>query len=226
MASKVGAAAPLPARIPGVSPSYWNKAKRVLSAADPTMASIIAAHPRVKLESRGDAFVTLTRSIVGQQISVKAAAAIWLRFCKACGETSPQGILRRRATTLRRCGLSDRKVEYIRDLAAHFVSGKVDPSRFDEQSDEEIIAELIDIRGIGRWTAEMFLIFNLLRPDVLPLDDLGLLKAVSLHYLEGEPVLGRDGRAKVGQVAAAWAPWRSVATWYLWRSLDPVPVTY
>jgi len=190
------------------------------------MAGIIAAHPRVKLQSRVDAFVTLARSIVGQQISVKAAAAIWLRFCAACGETTPKGILRRRPTTLRRCGLSDRKVEYIRDLAAHFVSGRVDPSRFGAQDDEEIIAELVDIRGIGRWTAEMFLIFNLLRPNVLPLDDLGLLKAVSVNYLGGEPVLGREGRVRVEQVAQVWAPWRSVATWYLWRSLDPIPVTY
>ena len=190
------------------------------------MARIIAAHPRVKLQSRGDAFVTLARSIVGQQISVKAAAAIWLRFCAACGQTTPQGILRRRPATLRKCGLSDRKVEYIRDLAAHFVSGRVDPTRFGEQDDEEIIAELVDIRGIGRWTAEMFLIFNLLRPNVLPLDDLGLLKGVSVNYLDGAPVLGREGRAQVAQIAEVWAPWRSVATWYLWRSLDPVPVTY
>ena len=192
----------------------------------PRWPTIIAAHPRVKLQSRGDAFVTLARAIVGQQISTKAADAVWRRFCAACGETSPKAILRRRATTLRRCGLSDRKVEYIRDLAAHFVSGRVDPSRFGEQGDEEIIAELIDIRGIGRWTAEMFLIFNLLRPNVLPLDDLGLLKAVSVNYLDGEPVVGREGRARVKQLAEPWAPWRSVATWYLWRSLDPIPVTY
>lgn len=219
-------AAPLPARVAGVSPSYWTRAKRALSAGDPTMARIVAAYPRIRLRSRGDAFVTLARSITGQQISVKAADAVWRRFCAACGETTPKGILRRRATTLRRCGLSDRKVEYIRDLAAHFVSGRVDPTRFGERDDEQIIAELTDIRGIGRWTAEMFLIFNLLRPNVLPLDDLGLLKAVSLHYLDGAPVLGRDGRARVAQVAEAWTPWRSVATWYLWRSLDPVPVTY
>ena len=205
---------------------YWSRAKRALAAKDATLGGIIAAYPRVRMESRGDAFVTLARSIVGQQISVKAAAAIWLRFCAACGETTPKGILRRRATTLRRCGLSDRKVEYIRDLAAHFVSGKVDPSRFGEEDDEDIIAELVDIRGIGRWTAEMFLMFNLLRPNVLPLDDLGLLKAVSLHYLDGAPVLGRAGREQVMQIAEGWVPWRTVATWYLWRSLDPIPVTY
>ncbi len=224
MASPVGA--PLPIQVPGVSPTYWLRAKRALAEKDTTMARIIAAHPRVRLQSRGDAFVTLARAIVGQQISTKAADAVWRRFCLACGETSPKSILRRRPTTLRRCGLSDRKVEYIRDLAAHFVSGRVDPSRFGEQDDEVIIADLIDIRGIGRWTAEMFLIFNLLRPNVLPLDDLGLLKAVSVNYLDGEPVLGREGRARVAELAGLWAPWRSVATWYLWRSLDPIPVTY
>jgi DNA-3-methyladenine glycosylase II len=190
------------------------------------MASIIIAHPRVALVSRGDAFVTLARSIVGQQISVKAADAVWGRFCTACTVLTPRAVLRRRATTLRACGLSDRKVEYIRDLAAHFVSGRVDPARFPEQDDEQIIEELTDIRGIGRWTAEMFLIFNLLRPNVLPLDDLGLLRAVSIHYFDGEPVAGREGRERVLDLGRGWAPWRSVATWYLWRSLDPVPVEY
>jgi len=207
-------------------PAYWLRARRALSAADPTMASIISAHPRVALASRGDAFVTLARSIVGQQISVKAADAVWGRFCTTCTDLTPRSVLRRRATTLRACGLSDRKVEYIRDLAAHFVSGRVDPARFPEQDDEQIIEELTDIRGIGRWTAEMFLIFNLLRPNVLPLDDLGLLRAVSINYFDGEPVAGREGRARVLDLGSAWAPWRSVATWYLWRSLDPVPVEY
>ena len=190
------------------------------------MARIIAEHPRVALGSRGDAFSTLARSIVGQQISVRAADAVWGRFCTTCGELTPKSVLRRRATTLRACGLSERKVEYIRDLCVHFISGRVDPSRFGERDDEAIIAELTDIRGIGRWTAEMFLIFNLLRPNVLPLDDLGLLRAVSLHYLDGEPIVGREGRARVESMAMDWAPWRSVATWYLWRSLDPVPVEY
>lgn len=207
-------------------PAYWSRAKRALAASDATMARIIAEHPRVALVSRGDAFSTLARSIVGQQISVKAADAVWGRLCASCGELTPKGVLRRRATTLRSCGLSERKVEYIRDLCDHFISGRVDPARFAGQDDEAIIAELTDIRGIGRWTAEMFLIFNLLRPNVLPLDDLGLLRAVSLHYLDGDAVTGREGRARVESLAASWAPWRSVATWYLWRSLDPVPVEY
>jgi DNA-3-methyladenine glycosylase II len=210
-------------------PAYWLRAKRALTAADPVLGAIIARHPRIHLVSRGDPFVTLARSIVGQQISVKAADAVWARLRAACPELTPPALLRRRATTLRGCGLSERKVEYLRDLAGHFVSGRVDPTRFAALGDEEIIAELVDIRGIGRWTAEMFLIFNLLRPNVLPLDDLGLIKAVALHYLDDQPVvelLRRPGRERIEWLAAAWAPWRSVATWYLWRSLDPVPVEY
>jgi DNA-3-methyladenine glycosylase II len=218
--------APEPARVAAARPAYWSRARRALAANDATLARIIAEHPRVALASRGDAFTTLARSIVGQQISVQAAQSVWNRFAACVGDVTPRAVLRRRAPTLRACGLSDRKVEYIRDLAAHFESGRVDPARFPEQDDEAIIAELVDIRGIGRWTAEMFLIFNLLRPNVLPLDDLGLLKAVSLHYLDGAPVAGRDGRARVVALAERWAPWRSVATWYLWRSLDPVPVEY
>ena len=210
-------------------PPYWPRARRALAAADPVLARIIRRHPRVALTSRGDAFSTLARSIVGQQISVKAADAVWGRLAAACPQMTPADVLRRRAATLRGCGLSERKVEYLRDLAAHFADGRVEPASFAAMDDEAIIERLTDIRGIGRWTAEMFLIFNLLRPNVLPLDDLGLLKAVSLHYLDGVPtrdLLARRGRERVRRLAAAWNPWSSVATWYLWRSLDPVPVEY
>ena len=210
-------------------PHYWPRARRALAAADPVLARIIRRHPRVALASRGDAFSTLARSIVGQQISVKAADAVWGRLAAACPRMTPAAILRRRAATLRGCGLSERKVEYLRDLAAHFADGRVDPAAFAAMDDEAIIGRLTDIRGIGRWTSEMFLIFNLLRPNVLPLDDLGLLKAVSLHYLDGVPtreLLTRPGREQVRRLAGAWQPWSSVATWYLWRSLDPVPVEY
>jgi DNA-3-methyladenine glycosylase II len=213
-------------------PQYWLRARRALSKTDDTLASIIVQHPRVWLMSRGDPFVTLARSITGQQISVKAAEAVWGRVRVACTSEAgftPSSLLRKRASTLRACGLSDRKVEYLRDLAAHFVDGRVDPLRFVAMDDEEVIGALTDIRGIGRWTAEMFLIFNLMRPNVLPLDDLGLVKAISLHYFDNEPVAGLlrgEGRQRVTQLAQRWAPWRSVATWYLWRSLDPVPVEY
>ena len=212
-----------------VKPDYWLRAKRALAAADPVLGGIIARYPRIALRSRGDAFSTLARSIVGQQISVKAADAVWNRVCGACGDITPANVLRRRATTLRACGLSDRKVEYLRDLARHFADGHVTPDALAALDDEAAIERLTEIRGIGRWTAEMFLIFTLLRPNVLPLDDLGLLKAIGQHYLDGTPaadLLRGAGRQRAQAIAAPWAPWRSVATWYLWRSLDPVPVEY
>jgi DNA-3-methyladenine glycosylase II len=210
-------------------PDYWSRAKRSLARSDPALAQLMQAHPRAALVSRGDPFATLARSIVGQQISVKAADAVWARLAAELPEMTPARVRRKRASTLRACGLSERKVEYLQDLAAHFARGDVDPASFAARSDEEIIVELTAIRGIGRWTAEMFLIFNLLRPNVLPLDDLGLLKAISLHYLEGvaaADLLRRPGREQVLELAAAWQPWCTVATWYLWRSLDPVPVEY
>ena len=123
---------------------------------------------------------------------------------------------------LRSCGLSGRKVEYLGDLARHFSSGLIHLDHWTAMSDSEIIAELTAVRGIGQWTAEMFLIFNQLRPDVFPLDDLGLQRAIALHYFAGE----RPPRKELIRVGEGFSPWRSVATWYLWRSLDPVPVEY
>ncbi len=222
MATAVGAAT-------AVTPAFWASAKRRLAAADPVLGGIIAAHPRIAIISRGSAFNTLARSIVGQQISVKAAESVWQRVLVACPEVTPQALLRRRATTLRACGLSERKVEYLKDLARHFRDGHISDTGLAALDDEAVIARLTDVHGIGRWTAEMFLIFNLLRPDVLPLGDLGLLKAIGIHYLDGEAAAGLlrgEGRARVQALAAPWAPYRSVATWYLWRSLDPVPVEY
>ena len=222
-------AAPLRAEAGAVRPPFWAHAKRRLSAADPVLGGIIRRHPRISMIYRGDAFRTLARSIVGQQISVKAADSVWGRLLGTCGEMSPQVLKLRRAATLRRCGLSGRKVEYLRDLAGHFADGSVDPTSLARMSDDEVVARLTDIRGIGRWTAEMFLIFNLQRPDVLPLDDMGLLKAVERHYLPGRTAASLqrgEGRQQVVDLARRWVPYRSVATWYLWRSLDPVPVEY
>jgi DNA-3-methyladenine glycosylase II len=131
-------------------------------------------------------------------------------------------LLRHPIDALRGAGLSQRKAEYLKDLARHFDTGAVHVRRWQQMADEEIIDELVAIRGIGRWTAEMFLIFHLMRPDVLPLDDLGLLKGLSESYFSGEPVTRADAR----ELAEAWAPYRSVGTWYIWRSLDPLPVDY
>jgi DNA-3-methyladenine glycosylase II len=207
---------------PGVAPDYWLRAKRALAKADPVMAGIIRSHPRITLTCRGEPFLTLARAIVAQQISVKAAQSIWNRFAACVGVVTPANVLARPRPLLRACGLSDRKTEYIADLAQHFAGGAIHVHRWPGMDDEAIIAELIEVRGIGRWTAEMFLIFNLMRPDVLPLDDLGLQRAMRVHYFRGRA----RSREAMRRLAGAWQPWRSVATWYLWRSLDPVPVAY
>lgn len=205
-----------------MKPTYWERAKRELGRRDEVMRVIMRRHPRIHLVSRGDPFQTLARSIVGQQISVRAAQAVWERIGAALVDVTPNAAIEVGATRLLACGLSRRKVEYVLDLAGHFASGRVVPQRWSAMEDEQVITELVDVRGIGRWTAEMFLIFNLLRPDVLPVDDLGLQRAVSLSYRRGR----RVSETVLRRIAIAWQPWRSVATWYLWRSLDPVPVEY
>src|SRR5688572_17607841 len=205
-----------------MKPEYWDRARRALARRDPVMGTIMRAHPRIYLARRGEAFLTLARAIVGQQISVKAAQSVWERLVACVGEVTPRSVLLKERPVLRACGLSDRKTEYIADLAQHFADGTIHVARWPQMSDEEVIAELVQVRGIGRWTAEMFLIFNLLRPDVLPLDDLGLQKAIRLRYFRGRKV----SPARIRRLGEQWQPWRSVATWYLWRSLDPVPVEY
>ncbi len=207
-------------------PDYWEDACRHLARRDRVMKKLIPRFGDACLSSRGDAFTTLARSIVGQQISVKAAQSVWDRFAAAVGGPStrlkPAAVRGLPLDALRGAGLSARKAEYLRDLAGHFADGRVHVADWQAMDDEAIITELVAIRGIGRWTAEMFLIFHLMRPDVLPLDDLGLIKGISLNYFSGEPV----SRAEAREVAEAWAPFRSVATWYIWRSLDPLPVEY
>ena len=205
-----------------MKPGYWDRAKRALARSDPVMGAIIRRYPRMHLVPRGDAFQTLARAIVGQQISVKAAQSVWQRVAVALSEVTPERALGAGPATLRTCGVSQRKAEYLCDLAAHFDSGRLVPERWREMDDEAVIADLVDVRGIGRWTAEMFLIFNLLRPDVLPVDDLGLQKAIRISYRNGRKIT----ETGIRRVARAWQPWRSVATWYLWRSLDPLPVEY
>jgi DNA-3-methyladenine glycosylase II len=227
-ATPAGQAIPvLPAAVPAatITPAFWDDACRHLSRRDRVMKKLIPKFGQARLESRGDAFTTLARSIVGQQISVKAAQSIWDRFAASAGGPAslrPQDVGALPAEAIRGCGLSARKAEYLLDLARHFSDGAVHVGDWQAMEDDAIITELIAIRGIGRWTAEMFLIFHLLRPNVMPLDDLGLLKGISLNYFSGEPV----SRAEAREVGEAWAPFRSVATWYIWRSLDPLPVAY
>jgi len=214
---------PAPAR---ASPAYWDEACRHLGRRDRVMKKLIPRFGPARLECRGDAFTTLARSIVGQQISVKAARSVWDRLVaqlQAPGDRlCPLQLGAADAGDLRAAGLSARKAEYLLDLSRHFSEQRLHPGQWAAMDDESVIAQLVAIRGIGRWTAEMFLIFHLLRPDVLPLDDLGLLKGISQTYFSGEPV----SRAEARDLGEAWAPYRSVATWYIWRSLDPVSVAY
>ena len=203
-------------------PGYWEEAKVELMKRDRIMKKLIPRFGDLQLVGRGEPFVTLARSIVGQQISVKAAQSVWERLLAVCPKMTPAEVIRNGEEKLAGCGVSRRKAEYLMDLAVHFLEERVHAVDWASMQDEEVIAELIQIRGIGRWTAEMFLIFNLLRPNILPLDDLGLLRGISVNYFSGEPVSRSDAR----EVSANWEPWRTVATWYLWRSLDPVPVEY
>jgi DNA-3-methyladenine glycosylase II len=209
-----------------VTPDYWDEACKHLAKRDRVMRKLIPRFAEGRLQSRGDAFTTLARSVVGQQISVKVAQTVWDRFTALVDGASPSlqpaSVLAVDSARLRAAGLSARKVEYIADLARHFEAGAVHVRQWQQMDDEAIIEELVAIRGIGRWTAEMFLIFHLMRPNVLPLDDVGLLKGISVNYFSGEPV----SRAEAREVGDAWAPFCSVATWYIWRSLDPLPVAY
>jgi DNA-3-methyladenine glycosylase II len=205
-----------------VTPEYWDEARRHLTRKDRVMKRLIPQFGNACLQSRGDAFTTLARSIVGQQISVKAAQSVWDKFAALPRRMTPASVLKLKVDDMRAAGLSARKIEYLVDLALHFDSGAIHVESWREMDDEEIIGELVGIRGIGRWTAEMFLIFHLMRPNVLPLDDVGLITGISKNYFSGEAVSRSDAR----EVAAAWAPYCSVATWYIWRSLDPLPVAY
>ena len=221
-----GKTAAMTAVLPAIladKPEYWDDALEQLVKRDRILKKIIPRFPDIWLTTRGNPFITLARSICGQQISVKAAESVWQRVLLECGKRpSPASVQKAGLERLRAAGLSGRKAEYILDLSTHFSDKLVQPAKWARMPDEEIIEELTAIRGIGRWTAEMFLIFNLQRPDVLPLDDVGLLNAISLHYFSGEPV----SRFEAREVAQGWQPFRTVATWYLWRSLDPVPVEY
>ncbi|RDI20691.1 DNA-3-methyladenine glycosylase family protein [Pseudacidovorax intermedius] len=215
-------AAPRPQDPQFITPDYWEEACRHLVKKDRVMRRLIPQFGDACLQSRGDAFTTLARSIVGQQISVKAAQSVWERFEKLPRRMTPANVLKLKVDDMRAAGLSARKVEYLVDLALHFDGGTVHVDAWKDMADEMIIAELVAIRGIGRWTAEMFLIFHLLRPNILPLDDASLIAGISQQYFSGDPVSRSDAR----EVAVAWAPYCSVATWYIWRSLEPLPVAY
>ncbi len=203
-------------------PLYWEEACAELSQKDPIMQTLIATYPGVHLVNHGDAFLTLARSIIGQQISVKAANSIWNKLESTLNQVIPDHIVKADIVLLRACGLSERKVIYLKDLAQFSLQGRLSLDNWQDKDEETIIAELTLIKGIGRWTAEMFLIFFLQRPDVYPISDIGIQKAIAQHYYDRV----RPSLAQLHETGAIWQPWRTVASWYLWRSLDPLPVSY
>ena len=207
-------------------PDYWDDACRHLARRDRVMKKLIPQFGDARLQSNGDPFTTLARSIVGQQVSTKSAQGVWRKLVAAVDGPDvellqPAAVLQLAPEALRGVGLSARKVEYLSDLAHNFSNGAVHVGQWHGMDDEAIIEELVAIRGIGRWTAEMFLIFHLMRPNVLPLDDVGLIRGISENYFSGEPV----SRAEARELGEGWSPYRSVATWYLWRSLEPPPAS-
>ena len=206
------------------------KASAALAAADPAMAALIERIGEIDLATRlrrrseerpADAYGALLRAIVGQQLSTKAARTIYRRVCDLFGGAapSPEQLLEASEEDLRACGLSGRKVEYVRDLAGHVISGELELERLDDLGDEEAIEEIVAVRGLGRWTAEMFLMFHLQRPDVLAGGDLGIRKAIQIEYgLEEMPT-----PTEVERIGEPWRPHRSLASLYLWESLAAVP---
>ena len=201
-----------------MTPDYWPDAKAHLAKKDRVLRKLIRTYPDAELRTRGDAFQTLARSIVGQQISVKAAQSVWNRFAEAAGKVDPATVVALPDTTLRGCGFSGQKAIYVKDLARHFQEGLVKPRRWARMDDEAVIEDLVRVKGIGRWSAEMFLLFHMMRPNVLPVGDLGLRRAMERLYNDGEPLTPAEMR----EIAKPWQPWSSAGTWYLWRSLDPV----
>ncbi|WP_367067992.1 DNA-3-methyladenine glycosylase 2 family protein [Oryzisolibacter sp. LB2S] len=203
-------------------PDYWAEACKHLSKKDRVMRRLIPQVGDVAFQRRGDAFSTLARSIVGQQVSVATAQRVWDKFALLPRSMTPRGVLKLKVDDMRAAGLSARKVDYLVDLALHFDNGQLHVKQWSQMDDADIVAELVAIRGISRWTADMFLIFHLARPNVLPLDDATLIQGISQHYFSGDPVSRSDAR----EVGEAWKPWCSVASWYIWRSLAPLPVDY
>jgi DNA-3-methyladenine glycosylase II len=199
-----------------MTPEYWSEAKRHLGRRDAVLRRLIKSCPDPALKSRGDAFQALARSIVGQQISVKAADSIWARFATRAGKVRPVVVAAIPHEDLRSCGFSGQKTSYMLDLAGRFACGEIQPRRWSRMDDEAVVEDLTRVKGIGRWTVEMFLIFHMKRPDVFPVGDLGLLRAMERQYNGGEP-LTRDEMREIGK---PWQPYRTAATWYLWRSLE------
>ena len=203
-------------------PIFWEKAKRELSNKDKALGKIIQNYTKDYILSKSDPFYTLARSIVGQPISLTASQPVRERYERKIKKVNPKNTRIMHFQSLKACGLSRQKSSYLKSLSTAFIEKEINTTKWIDHSDEKIIEELIKIKGIGRWTAEMFLIFNLCKPDIFPADDLGLIKGICECYNLSYPIT-KEHAIKLSE---KWKPWRSVATWYFWRSLDPIPVEY
>jgi len=205
----------------GSTPEWWGSAKLELANKDVLLKSLIEEFEEPRLSSRGDLFATLIKSIVGQQISVIAASAVWSRLFDLVGEVNPESILAKTHEELRQVGLSNRKVEYIVGIAEAWTEGlgEID---WEQMSDEEVVQELVKLRGVGRWTVQMLLIFALLRQDIFPIDDIGLIRGMEKLYNSGNPL----ETSELYEISEKWMPYRTMGVWYIWRSIDPEPVEY
>ena len=208
------------------TPSYWNKAKKYLSKKDKVMFNLIKKYKspsETVLTSRKDVFFSLCKSIVGQQISVAAANSVFLKFKKKCKNKINAKVVNKLTTSeLKSCGLSRQKVKGIKSLAQQVLKRKFNPKLIPKMSDEEAIVYLSQLRQIGRWSAEMILLFTYNRPNIWPIQDIGLLRAISKNYKK--KYLPPEGY--VNLLKKKFSPYCSVATWYLWRSIDPEPIQY
>ena len=204
-------------------PNYWNKAKSILSKKDKVMKKLIKVYKDGALVTRNDVFFSLCKSIIGQQISVAAANSVFSKFEKSCkGKITAKNVNKLSFQTLKKCGLSRQKVKGIKDLAKKIITKEFKPHLIKNMTDEEAIEYLSNLRQIGRWSAEMILLFTYNRSNIWPVQDIGLLRAISKNYSKSYP----PPEKFVKFLKKKFSPYCSVATWYLWRSIDPVPLQY
>ena len=204
-------------------PSYWYKAKKILSKRDPVFKKIIKKYKKGFLTTRDKPFFSLCRTIIGQQISVRAADSIWARFEKKCKKNiTPKIVLKLSSKNLKSAGLSRQKVSYLKNIAKNFNNKSFDVKKLKIMNDEESISYITKLKGLGVWSAEMFLMFNLNRPNIFPVKDIGLLRAISKNYKTSYP----PSKVFLNKISKLHNGYRSVFTWYMWRSIDPNDVEY
>lgn len=202
-------------------PKYWEHGKRFLSKKDKILKKLILRY-KGNLKTRKDPFFSLCKSIVGQQISVQAASSVWNKLENKAKKITPKNISKLNLRQLSSCGLSRQKISYLRILSKKFLNKELDIKKMKKMSDQEAIKYLVQVKGIGTWTAEMFLFFNQMRPDIFPIQDIGLLRAISINYKTKYP----PSPIQLKKLKKKWSPYCTMATWYLWRSIDPEPVNY